>query len=105
MGLMKEHMAAMDAATYDRTWVEIDALLEQAVQEMKSQRAKYKLRKMTGPKADKMRALMKYTRAKAVVDTLRWTISVRGQSSPNVPSIGSPTTGKPWMCFAASSKP
>ena len=25
-GLMKEHMAAMDAATYDRTWVEIDAL-------------------------------------------------------------------------------
>ena len=43
---------------------------------------KYKLRKMTGPKADKMRALMKYTRAKAVVDTLRWTIGVRGQSSP-----------------------
>ncbi len=37
MGLMKEHMAAMDAATYDRTWVEIEALLEQAVQEMKSQ--------------------------------------------------------------------
>ena len=82
MGLMKEHMAAMDAATYDRTWVEIDALLEQAVQEMKSQRAKYKLRKMTGPNADKMRALMKYTRAKAVVDTLRWTIGVRGQISP-----------------------
>ena len=49
---------------------------------MKSQRAKYKLRKMTGPKADKMRALMKYTRAKAVVDTLRWTIGVRGQGSP-----------------------
>jgi len=36
---------------------------------------------MTGPKADKMRALMKYTRAKAVVDTLRWTIGVRGQIS------------------------
>ncbi len=68
--------------SYDRTWVEIDALLEQAVQEMKSQRAKYKLRKMTGPKADKLRALMKYTRAKAVVDTLRWTIGVRGQISP-----------------------
>ena len=82
MGLMKEHMAAMEAASYDRTWVEIDSLLEQAVQEMKTQRAKYKLRKMTGPKADKMRALMKYTRAKAVVDTLRWTIGVRGQSSP-----------------------
>ena len=82
MRMSREHMAATDAASYDRTWVEIDSLLEQAVQEMKSQRAKYKLRKMTGPKADKMRALMKYTRAKAVVDTLRWTIGVRGQGSP-----------------------
>ena len=82
MGLIREHMAATEAGNYDRTWVEIDALLEQAVQEMKSQRAKYKLRKMTGPKADKMRALMKYTRAKAVVETLRWTVGVRGQISP-----------------------
>ena len=82
MGLIREHMASIEAASYDRTWVEIDSLLEQAVQEMKSQRAKYKLRKVTGPKADKMRALMKYTRAKVVVDTLRWTIGVRGQISP-----------------------
>ena len=82
MGLIREEMWSTDAPTYDRTWSEIDSLLEQAIQEMKSQRAKYKLRKMTGPKADKMRALMKYTRAKAVVDTLRWTIGVRGQSSP-----------------------
>jgi len=82
MGQIKEHMAALEAASYDRTWVEIDSLLEQAVQEMRSQRAKYKLRKMTGPKADRMRALMKYTRAKAVVDTLRWTVGVRGQISP-----------------------
>ncbi|MEC8577159.1 MAG: hypothetical protein VXY68_05515 [Candidatus Thermoplasmatota archaeon] len=82
MGLIREHMAAMEAASYDRTWVEIDSLLEQAVQEMKTQHAKYKLRKLTGPKADKMRALMKYTRAKAVVETLRWTIGVRGQISP-----------------------
>ena len=82
MRLMNEHMAAMEAASYDRTWVEIDALLEQAVQEMKSQRAKYKLRKLTGPKADTMRALMKYTRAETVVEILRWTIGVHGQISP-----------------------
>jgi hypothetical protein len=37
---------------------------------------------MTGSKANRMRALMKYTRAKAVVDTLRWTIGTRGQLSP-----------------------
>ncbi len=82
MGLIREQNTATEAASYDRTWVEIDALLEQAVQEMKAQRAKYKMRKITGPKADKMRALMKFTRAKAVVDSLRWTIGVRGQQSP-----------------------
>jgi hypothetical protein len=82
MGLTREEIWSIDVPSYDRTWAEIDSLLEQAVQEMKSQRAKYKLRKVTGPKADKMRALMKYTRAKAVVDTLRWTVGVRGQVSP-----------------------
>ncbi|MEL0331004.1 MAG: hypothetical protein VW982_02175 [Candidatus Poseidoniales archaeon] len=82
MGTKSEHLAATNAASYDRSWFEIDSLLEQAVQEMKKQRAKYKLRKMTGSKADRMRALMKYTRAKAVVDTLRWTIGTRGQLSP-----------------------
>ena len=82
MGLIRETLWSTDAPSYDRTWVEIESLLEQAVQEMKTQHAKYRLRKMTGPKADKMRALMKYTRAKAVVETLRWTIGVRGQISP-----------------------
>ena len=82
MGLIRETLWSTDAPSYDRTWVEIESLLEQAVQEMKTQHAKYRLRKMTGPKADKMRALLKYTRAKAVVETLRWTIGVRGQISP-----------------------
>ena len=82
MGLIRETLWSTDAPSYDRTWVEIESLLEQAVQEMKTHHAKYRLRKMTGPKADKMRALMKYTRAKAVVETLRWTIGVRGQISP-----------------------
>ena len=82
MGLIRETLWSTDAPSYDRTWVEIESLLEQAVQEMKTQHAKYRLRKMTGPKADKMRALMKYVRAKAVVDTLRWTVGVRGQISP-----------------------
>ena len=82
MGLIREKVWSTDAPTYDCTWVEIESLLEQAVQEMKTQHAKDKLRSLTGPKADKMRALMKYTRAKAVVETLRWTIGVRGQMSP-----------------------
>ena len=36
MGLMNEHMAAMETASYDRTWIEIDALLEQAAQDVNS---------------------------------------------------------------------
>ena len=82
MERIRETLWSTDAPSYDRTWVEIESLLEQAVQEMKTRHAKYRLRKMTGPKADKMRALMKYTRAKAVLETLRWTIGVRGQISP-----------------------
>ena len=53
MGLIREKVWSTDAPTYDRTWVEIESLLEQAVQEMKTAHAKYKLRKLTGPKADK----------------------------------------------------
>ena len=82
MGLLRDRTWRADDASYDRTWAEIDSLLDQAVQEMKTQHAKYKLRQLTGPKADKMRALMKYTQAKAVVETLRWTIGVRDQGSP-----------------------
>jgi hypothetical protein len=44
MGLTREEIWSIDVPSYDRTWAEIDSLLEQAVQEMKSQRAKYKLR-------------------------------------------------------------
>ena len=53
MGLIREKVWSTDAPTYDRTWVEIESLLEQAVQEMKTQHAKYKLRKLTGQKRTK----------------------------------------------------
>ena len=71
-----------DAPSYDRTWSEIEAMLESATCEMKSQHAKYKLRKISGPREAKYRALMKFQRAKGIVDTLRWTLGVRGQASP-----------------------
>lgn len=68
--------------TYDRTWAEIEALLDDATTEMNSQRAKYMLRKISGPREEKYRALMKYQRAKGIVDTLRWTLGYLSQSSP-----------------------
>jgi len=37
---------------------------------------------MTGPREAKYRALMKFQRGKGIVDTLKWTIGVRGQASP-----------------------
>lgn len=77
-----------DAPSYDRTWSEIEAVLEAAISEMKSQRAKYKLRKISGPREAKYRALMKFQRAKGIVDTLRWTLGVRGQASPLDEGLG-----------------
>ncbi|MGA0241063.1 MAG: hypothetical protein ACO3L7_06970, partial [Poseidonia sp.] len=63
-------------------------LLDEAKAEMKAQHAKYMLRKMTGPREAKYRALMKFQRAKGIVDTLKWTIGVRGQASPMDEGLG-----------------
>ena len=88
MKLKQPPLAASAAPSYDRTWAEIEALLDEAVQEMRAQHSKYMLRKMTGPKEAKYRALMKFQRAKGIVDTLKWTIGVRGQSSPLDEGLG-----------------
>ena len=68
--------------TYHRTWFEIEELLYEAEIEMNSQRAKYHIRKAQGSKESKYRALMKYQRAKGIVDTLRWTLGERNQKYP-----------------------
>ena len=74
--------------TYQRTWIEIEELLYEAVIEMNSQRAKFHIRKSQGSKEGKYRALMKYQRAKGIVDTLRWTLGERGQKSPLEEGLG-----------------
>ena len=74
--------------TYQRTWIEIEELLYEAEIEMNSQRAKFHIRKSQGSKEGKYRALMKYQRAKGIVDTLRWTLGVRGQKSPLEEGLG-----------------
>jgi len=78
----------LDEPSYSRTWTEIEEMLHSAVNEMNAQRAKFHLRKVTGPREAKYRALMKYQRAKGIVDTLRWTIGVRGQKSPLKEGLG-----------------
>jgi len=77
-----------DVPSHDRKWAEIEALLDEAKAEMKAQHARYMLRKMTGPREAKYRALMKFQRAKGIVDTLKWTIGVRGQASPMDEGLG-----------------
>ena len=77
-----------EVPSYDRTWAEIEVLLDEAKAEMQAQHAKYLLRKMTGPREAKYRALMKFQRAKGIVDTLNWTIGVRGQASPMDEGLG-----------------
>ena len=78
----------LDEPSYSRTWTEIEEMLHSAVNEMNAQRAKFHLRKVTGPREAKYRALMKYQRAKGIVDTLRWTIGVRGQKPPLKEGLG-----------------
>jgi len=86
--MLRDDRWVKNSPSYDRTWEEIEHLLEQAVQEMEAQRAKFHLRKQNGPKEAKYRALMKYQRAKGIVDTLRWTLGVRGQRSPLLEGLG-----------------
>jgi len=88
MSLKTRALRGDETPSYDRTWAEIEALLDEAVAEMKAQHAKYMLRKMTGPKEAKYRALMKFQRAKGIVDTLKWTVGVRGQPSPVEEGLG-----------------
>lgn len=86
--MLRENLWVPDSPSYDRTWDDIERLLEQALLEVEAQRAKFHLRKRSGPKEAKYRALMKYQRAKGIVDTLRWTLGVRGQRSPLLEGLG-----------------
>lgn len=88
MRLKQRQSPVLTTPSYDRTWAEIEALLDEAIEEMKAQHSKYMLRKITGPKEAKYRALMKFQRAKGIVDTLKWTIGVRGQASPMDEGLG-----------------
>ena len=44
MVLGRDNVWRHDAPSYDRTWAEIEAVLEQAITEMKAQRTKYMLK-------------------------------------------------------------
>ena len=77
-----------DEPSYQRSWEDLEAILDSAINEMNAQRAKFKLRQVTGPREAKYQALMKYQRAKGIVDSLRWVIGVRGQKSPIEEGLG-----------------
>ena len=46
----REELWREDEPSYNRTWDEIETLLFSAINEMNAQRAKFQLRKNTGPK-------------------------------------------------------
>ena len=64
--MLREDLWVPGSPSYERRWDNIERLLEQALQEMAAQRAKFHLRKWNGPKEAKYRALMKYDRAKGI---------------------------------------
>ena len=67
---------------YNRKKSEIEDLFIEVESEMKLQHLRYLERKENGSKKDKIRALLKYTRAKAVYDTVRWVAVERGARHP-----------------------
>ena len=67
---------------YNRKKSEIEDLFREVEFEMKLQYLRYLERKENGSQKDKIRALLKYTRAKAVYDTLRWVAVERGARHP-----------------------
>ena len=67
---------------YNRKKSEIEDLFREVESEMKLQHLRYLERKENGSQKDMIRALLKYTRAKAVYDTVRWVAVERGARHP-----------------------
>ena len=67
---------------YNRKKSEIEDLFREVESEMKLQHLRYLERKEKGSQKDMIRALLKYTRAKAVYDTVRWVAVERGAKHP-----------------------
>ena len=64
--------------TYERTWEEIHALLDNMSREMRLQRNKFELRWLEfGDVPKTHRALMKFVRARAMAECLQWTLGMR----------------------------
>lgn len=67
---------------YNRKKSEIEDLFREVESEMKLQHLRYLERKENASQKDMIRALLKYTRAKAVYDTVRWVAVERGARHP-----------------------
>ena len=61
---------------------DIEDLIREVQSEMNVQHLRYLERKENGSQKNKLRALLKYTRAKAVYDTVRWVAVERGAAHP-----------------------
>ena len=77
---------------YNRKKSEIEDLFREVESEMKSQHLRYLERKENGSQKDMIRALLKYTRAKAVYDTVRWVAVERGARHPLASSFVNQST-------------
>ena len=77
---------------YNRKKSEIEDLFREVESEMKLQHLRYLERKENGSQKDMIRALLKYTRAKAVYDTVRWVAVDRGARHPLASSFVNQST-------------
>ena len=68
--------------SYDRTWAEIEAMLDQAEVKMKEWKAWYETCKSEDDQKGMKEAARNHKALQGVVKTLKWTLGERGISDP-----------------------
>jgi len=68
--------------SYDRTWEEIESMLEQAEFKMREWKAWYETCKDEGDKKGMKEAARNHKALQGVVKTLKWTLGENGVSDP-----------------------
>ena len=68
--------------TYDRTWEEIESMLEQAEEKMSEWKSWYEVCKEEDDKKGMKEAARNHKALQGVVKTLKWTLGEKGVSDP-----------------------
>ena len=75
-------MSSTPHRTYERTWAEIEEMLDQATAKMHEWKARYEICKDEDDKSGMKEAARNHKALEGVVKTLKWTLGEEGISDP-----------------------